>query len=548
MVYHINKLLINLQQTDEVFMNKKNGLHNKVALRIERISSVFLFAMFGLFPLVITDYGAVTKTKYIAFLVFSLCYIGVAGFLYGGILLDGYRPERRNRAPWYLNPEIYLGAFLLSGILSYLFSPYKGLVNFSGQSVFLFGSGRYDGFLLMLLYALVFFFLARFGRFERAHVFTIAVVTVIMCGIGIVQLCGVNVFGFYPEYSGRLQLFIATIGNLGLFSGVMCVFLPLLVTDYLLCDNSVVHRIMSLVGQLLAVYVMLAINISSGKVALLVTVLVLLPIVFGKIKKRCRLLDFFSVLCLAAGAEKIMHFRYLRKEAKTIVSFRFEADALLLLGLALLLIGLRLVLSCPRTKAFLKANRKKAVAALVIALVVVLLVSVAVLPGLPENEEPLSGRAVIYGKELFAEFRELFTNGFTDKSGNYRIGIWKNAFSMGLKNPVFGTGIGTFYESFRSYAASAEALQNLKAIDTAHNEYLQLFCTMGAVGLAAYLAFLVALAIRALRRCHRPAVMILGSGVLCYCIQAFFSFNIVITTPLMWICGGLLYKQIKEEE
>jgi O-antigen ligase len=70
-------------------------------------------------------------------------------------------------------------------------------------------------------------------------------------------------------------------------------------------------------------------------------------------------------------------------------------------------------------------------------------------------------------------------------SFHWRINLWKNAFPYFLQKPLFGNGLGNFYE----IAATTEG-----SLTAAHNDYLRILVDTGIFGLGIYLMLLIALA------------------------------------------------------
>ncbi|MBO5837954.1 MAG: O-antigen ligase family protein [Oscillospiraceae bacterium] len=403
----------------------------------------------------------------------------------------------------------------------------------------------------ILLYAIVFFLLSNYGSFGKRHIVIIAVVTIIMCVVTVVQLCGINIFGLYPAFNGKITKYVSTVGNMDMFSGILCIFIPIVVTAYLVLDNSKIANIALLTAQVLSIYTVLELGVSSGKLALFVTMLILLPFMFRDEKRLFKLADFLAVLTFALLLHRFVEYKYIKALEKTQIQIVFDgvSGALLLLGAALMAIRWGLHRLYTRKKLTLSALRGITIGEIVIPALLIVAISFSLIPIGAETEFGKLNLDIIGGATLEEEIVDLFAGKLTDASGTYRIGIWRNALQMGLKRPIFGTGIGTFLEAFKTYADKAGLTERLGLIDTAHNEYLQLFCTVGLFGLMPYLAFLILLAVKGFKNIFKnPYILILGAAVLCYCVQAFFSFSVVIVAPYFWMSAGLLYKEIKKEE
>src|SRR3990167_2046009 len=66
--------------------------------------------------------------------------------------------------------------------------------------------------------------------------------------------------------------------------------------------------------------------------------------------------------------------------------------------------------------------------------------------------------------------------------------VWKGAVDLGLKNPLFGTGVETFAYSYYLVRPKEHNLTSEwdYLYNKAHNEYLNYFATTGFIGLVAY--------------------------------------------------------------
>ena len=126
-----------------------------------------------------------------------------------------------------------------------------------------------------------------------------------------------------------------------------------------------------------------------------------------------------------------------------------------------------------------------------------------------------------------------------DEWGTHRGYIWRlgieNYKEFSLIHKIFGYGPDTFgiitvnnnyYEMVNRYN---------EIFDSAHNEYLQYFVTIGPFGLAAYLVLLVSSVLRMIKKAgDNPYVVATAFAVVCYGAQAFVNINLPIATPVMW--------------
>jgi len=520
-----------------------------------RKCDIYTYIMFLIFPLVIIDYRNITVTKYMSFLIISFLLFGAILFSFFGMLLDGLRIKIKIKKVLFFKIDFFLILYIVSGIISFIFSPYKLQLNFQGKSIFLHGSGRYDGFFVLLLYISIFFLLSNFGDFKINHIVVISITTIIMCVISIIQLCGINFLDFYPEFAGKITDFISTVGNVDIFSSMFCIFVPITVISYIVLNNTKIVDFILLIAQFISIFIMMKINVSSGKLALIFTLLFILPFLFNNIEKILKIMNFFAVLSAVVALNEIIIFKYLKELHKTNVLLNFNYKAFVLMTFAVLFFLLQIVLKEIKKKRDISLRFVRIIAVVLIIVFLCYLciygfgINIYKTNVKVENNLSSVQNKVPNKDSLGKEVSDFIKGDITESSGSYRVGIWKNAFKMGIKRPLFGTGIGTFLESFEAYIAETKLSKKLDLVDNAHNEYLHIFCTLGIFGLFSYCGFLLLLAIKTIKYISKnPYIVILGSAVLCYCVQAFFCFSIVIVTPLFWICAGLLYKKIKEEE
>ena len=150
---------------------------------------------------------------------------------------------------------------------------------------------------------------------------------------------------------------------------------------------------------------------------------------------------------------------------------------------------------------------------------------------------------------MFHEIHSILHGDFGDTFGSGRIHIWKSVLELVPSRPWFGFGPDTMLcagiEPFTRYDEFGRLI--VSKIDVAHNEYLNILYHQGVFALAAYLLALGSAAWKWLRTSAAdPVCAMLGGGVLCYCVQAFFGFSMCITTPFFWLALGVLENRCKK--
>ena len=129
---------------------------------------------------------------------------------------------------------------------------------------------------------------------------------------------------------------------------------------------------------------------------------------------------------------------------------------------------------------------------------------------------------------------------FQDSWGTHRGYIWR----IGVEDyktfeplqKLFGYGPDTFEIITRINNFEEEVALYNERFDNAHNELLQIFITIGPLGLIAYLGILVTFAWNAVKRnVENPYIMGAVFAVACYTMQSVVNISQPIATPVMWV-------------
>ncbi len=147
---------------------------------------------------------------------------------------------------------------------------------------------------------------------------------------------------------------------------------------------------------------------------------------------------------------------------------------------------------------------------------------------------------------LFYEVHSILHGNAESSFGSGRLHIWQCVIERIPEHLLFGTGPDTMLygelEAFSRYDASLGG-KIVAQIDVAHNEYLNILYHQGIFAAMAYLGALVAAAKKWLTSSARSArTAVLGTMLLCYSIQAFFGFSMVMTAPYFYLTLALFDK------
>ena len=491
---------------------------------------LFLFLCF--FPLfVFTNYSNIPHMKMVCFVVLLACFAVLAPF---GAYSQKKKPRQYPLEWKQYTPDFILLFFLFTTLLSALLS---ADLNDPNGLVFI-GAGRHDGWLFLLAYAALFFLTSRFCHFKRAHLIAFAIVVFAMCFIAVVQLCGNNFLGLYPQskYTGFPNLFFSTIGNADIMGGFMCMATPIIGVGYVVFRLSKGMRAFFLLAHTLCIYIMIKIEVDMALVGLAALVAVMTPLLLRNLTYVKRVLDVGASLALGLAFTGLVQHNYNKKLQLTTNLLEPSNFFYLCFGAAVLLVAIRLAVEyLPMKWLSYKVLRWSVLGAEVALVIATFCYFRFVMVDCPEKEG------------LVKDLYELVRGQLSMTAGHHRVGIWKNAIDMGKRNPIFGTGSGTFAKNFKKYAAEVGygryANRNL---DFAHNEYIHYFCTTGILGAGSYLAFLLSVVWQAMKRLAKnPKILVLGSAVLGYSVQVFFCFSVVIAAPFFWLFLGLLVGEIR---
>ena len=150
-------------------------------------------------------------------------------------------------------------------------------------------------------------------------------------------------------------------------------------------------------------------------------------------------------------------------------------------------------------------------------------------------------------------------------SNAFRLLVWKSTFKGIKDNPVFGVGIGNYQINIPLYEVGALKTtdwKELRYLNDAHNEYIQILFELGIAGLLLFLWFLgerFVVGIRSLKDSRDDTDDMLWntallSGIVGALITAFFTFNLEnpASAMLFWVFAGLIvgkrkYRHFEDE-
>ena len=124
--------------------------------------------------------------------------------------------------------------------------------------------------------------------------------------------------------------------------------------------------------------------------------------------------------------------------------------------------------------------------------------------------------------------------------------VWQGAINLGLRNPLFGTGVETFgYSYFTIRPATHNLLSEWEFLyNKAHNEYLNFFANSGFIGLITYLTLIIStltFLFKSIKKSKQPLlVWPLILGYISLLITNFFGFSVVIVAIFFFLFPALI--------
>lgn len=449
----------------------------------QKCTEAYLSALFFLLPLYVHNaYFDITEAKVGCFALLSALYVAAMAFA------ELKCPGESEAKPACLLFLAYIALTLLSSLL------------FIGKAALLAPSNRYQGIFVLGLYALVFLFCSRHGSFgpwsRTAALSALSLVSL----YAVLQSFGLDPLGLWAGIraadKGR---YLSTVGNANFLGAYFSLLLPLCAGLYcterkrwllplfalscpgLLCGSD--SGILGAAVGLLLLYALTAGEESAHRAfGLLLTVFALSLLAYGL------LLRFFGFLSLSPLGKLI---------ASPFVSLPLSAVGLLLW----------------------KKGRGAKRPWLLPAVICVGSAAVLLLCNLRPALVPASLRDVLV---------------FSAHWGSDRGAIWLHALELYRSFSPVQKLIGSGSGCLAAYDAANRLFPDA-VVDCAHNEYLQILLTSGALGLAAYvLALLAALREGAKKR---PAV---AAAVFGCAVQAAVNIAQCATTPLLVVLLALL--------
>lgn len=499
------------------------------------ICSLFLIAVLFVFPLYYRDfYFDILPAKY-QFYYISIFAMAGGLLVLGAVLLavdrvrfDGAHIKALFRgirlsgmARSFDAVDTALGIFLLVAVISTIQSDYV-YESFWGNE------GRYTGLFLLLLYGLSFWMVTRTSRGKGRILEVFLLSSLLVCLFGITDFFDLNLLHFKDRIAReQYSIFTSTFGNINTYTAFLSLTLGMASVLFAL-EKNFRRSIWYYICMTVAMAAIITGQSDNAYLALM-AMFGFLPLFLFKdwrgVKRYFIIVaSFFSVVQVIDTVSQVMSGQVVELDGLFRVIVRLPGLGFIVIALWALVAVLywsekRIGESMTR-KGRLQIAWGCLLAAAALGVIFILV------------DANLLGHG-----ERYAALRNYVI--LDDEWGTHRGYIWRigieNYMDFPLMHKLFGYGPDTFgiVTTSNNYAEMVNRYEEI--FDSAHNEYLQYFVTIGPIGLGAYLAFLGTAFWKMLRR-GRENIYLAGCAfaVLCYGAQAFVNINLPIATPVMW--------------
>ncbi|WP_097003392.1 O-antigen ligase family protein [Lacrimispora amygdalina] len=488
-------------------------------------SIIYVCIILGVFPLVFHDYYFDMLTFkyqfYYSITSIYLCFIIVNN------IADAFMNKRmkftyHNIFKKLTMPELSILFFLIIAILSTIQSDFF-YESFWGNE------GRYTGLFTLILYAIGTLFIIRYLHFKNWILYLFLFSGFLVCCLGITDYYKLDILGFKVNIAPtQYNMFMSTIGNVNTYTSYVALIMA--VSAVMFSTEETHWKIILYYFCMVCSFFAIIMGLSDNSYLSLLTLFGFLPLYLFGTKRGLRryfliITTLLSVIYMIININKAFPDKVL--EMQGII------DHIPLTVLKVLLIFMICITAIAYiVKYWFKSENDNLGMIWRYIWLALLLVIVGVILFTMYDIN------IALNKDRYGSLTQylLFNDDWgTHRGFNWRIGMENyNRFSPIHK--IFGYGPDTYgiITHFNDYKEMAEKYN--ETYDSAHNEYLQYFITMGPLSLISYLVF-IASSIRALINKSKDNIYAISImfAVLCYSVQAFVNISVPIVAPIMFV-------------
>lgn len=492
---------------------------------LELLSDIYIAAIIILFPLIVdsTGFFHIFECKWYSYLIIGGTYLIAIIFVYlYYLILKKINLLKGTKISWIQKLAIL---FLIVNIISCFASPY-----FDKYNLFI-GIGRGEGLIMMTLYTMSFLFITLFAKFKKRYILYFSISSMLLNFIAILQYIGFNPFNMYQKGIGTHNVsFMTTIGNIDFISAMYCILMTTSFSAYVFLDKDrKVNRIIHFLSVIMGAFIIGIINVDSGKVAFIGTLVMIAPFIFLHNKRLSRFLQIVAGILFVYCINVIINPEYHYDINSLNLYFQFNYIVVLYLVVILILLALSKLLE---KQDYNFSSNTKVLKCFYVSLLIC----------------GAFGLTFLYfynfKSGILYEIHELLHGNFDDKFGTYRIFLWKRTLNIFPDYPIIGSGPDTFAVRFMSkYTNDVAAIGPLTINDTAANVYLTMLINIGIIGLVTYLSFIFLQIKNGLKKINNYSIVLL-IPIICFIMQDFFNLWLVIVSPIFWLLMALHYRSV----
>ncbi len=499
-----------------------DGVAAKLSMH-EKFAALYVISMFSIFPVYMTNKlfdVRDDRLHYFVVTTFVLLFFIVATYICG---IDKERwPKdlfKMSLPDWAF--IAFVGVCLISAILSEY-----GVEAFTGSG------GRDSGFWLMAVYLLCYLLVSRYFRYKEVVFTAFAVVSSVVCFIALLHEFWIDPFKIIVDIKESQQKdFITTIGNINMFSGFVCVSLPVCTALAIISKDKVSSAFYWFTASINFMGLLVA-NSMSGYFGFVSFMAILFIYCCGSARRLFKFILTCTIMLASAKVLRLMSFFFKDnyKNLEDVSRFMIYDNRVYLIIVAFAVLTAAAYLLMSKYGDEHSPKWVQLAAGGFVAFAAAALLGVFIYFSAIDKTTDLGKLSKILR--------------LNDQWGTHRGYAWIRGFELwhtnGIKNTLVGSGPDTFGQVIKAVYRDDMVKRHGSVFDTAHNEFLNYLVTTGLFGFAAYTTVFVSLVVRCVKRCSKNAVFIIPLLAICaYCSQSIFNLATPIITPYIFLFFGI---------
>jgi len=506
---------------EKILSNKKfeNIVKEKEIKESSYITTTYILIIFGIFPLVFNNY-------YFNILTFKYQFYSFVTSLYiVSIIINKLRYAKKISFKINLKklslPEIFILIFMFITILSTLQSDYI-YESFWGNE------GRYTGCFTLLLYCISFLLVYKYFRFNKFILYIFLLSGILVCWFGITDYFQLDILKFKVNMlPTQLNMFMSTIGNINTYTSYVALIMA--ISSVLFAVEKTHWKMLLYFMCMITSFFAIMMGLSDNSYLSIMALFGLLPLYLFKTKTGFRRYLLIVTTFVGVAYSILIINNYLSDKVLKMQGVLQELPEQGIKILLLIMIGITASIYIWN---FLDKSVNEDLGNIWVKIWTIILLFIVAAFLFMLYDVNINSNINRYGG--LREYLLFNDDWGTHRGYNWRIGL-ENYSRFPVIHKIFGYGPDTYgilthFNNFKDMAVKYN-----ETYDSAHNEYLQYFITMGPLSLISYLGFLcssmISLAKKTKGNVYAVSVIF---AVMCYCIQAFVNISVPIVTPIIF--------------